>query len=252
MPNNHVGIAKSIEKGFSMKKHVFEYDWLRDSLFSSNIDNLGVEKNYYNRYVEKDILANGIEKKFSTFYYAFCSEKNSDGMVRLLLENKELFSTFFSFMFMRSKKSLEIVNKYSLTRKAFGDVSHSELLEFQCISSINCFDIIGKDYFLYPLINCSNHPFINNSIGFCFIYDKNSQPSCIIPMNSGLAVWASSIRPDSHNYYFIESQNDVGAININKSLCQTEIAYGNGFIFGRDKIVIEKYKKYIQILNSNT
>lgn len=247
MSNDHVGIPRFIQRGFADKNRVIKYDLIRDKQYSESIDTLGTEKEYYDDDVEKEILASGIENQFSLIYNSICNTKKPDEIKQILDSNTKLVENFFSFMFLRAKKSLELVNKESLTSKIFGDLSHSDLLRIQTRVKVNPLQIIGNTYYFYPLINFSNVLFINNSIGFGFMINKQKQISIILPFNTRVAILISNDNElkDSDSFYIAPDGTNKTDI-INKSISKMEKEYGNGFIFGFRKEEIEKYKNFIK------
>ena len=149
MSKDHVGIPRFIQQGFADKNHVFKYDLIRDKLYKESINTLGTEKEYYDDDVENEILASGIENQFSLIYNNICNTKNPDEIKQTLDTNTKLVENFFSFMFLRAKKSLELVNKESLTSKIFGDLSHSDLLRIQTKIKVNPLNHLGSTLTLW-------------------------------------------------------------------------------------------------------
>ena len=246
MANDHVGIPRFIEEGFANKKKVYKYDLIREKEYAESIDTLGTENNYYDEDVEKELLARRIENRFGLFYNNFCNATNLYEMRSMLNSNIKLVEKFFSFMFLRAKKILEIINKESITSKIFGNLDHSELLRIQTMINVNPLEIIGKEYYFFPLINRSDLLFINNSIGFGIIIDREGQKSIVIPLNNRIAIFISNdSKLNDYNYLYIEPERKEKADTINKSICTMEKEYGNGFIFGYSKELIIRYKDFI-------
>ena len=244
MSRDHVGIPKFIQKGFSNNDTVFVFN-KKKKFYTSSIANLGIENDYYDEDVESDLLANQIEYNFSVFYKDFCNIKDPIIMKNLLDKNIKLVEQFFSFMFMRTKKVFDLVKNESLTSKFFGDFTHSDLLRIQTILNINPLKIIGDNYNFYPVVNLSQIPFINNSIGFGFLTDTQSKNSIIIPLNIRIAILISCNRNFVRdNFYIITSNFDKKVDSINKCMIITEREFGNGFFFGNNKKVIEHYATY--------
>ena len=73
MSNDHVGVPKFIEKGFSHDNQVMVFNVPLGKEYICNVDNLGVQRNYYEKDIEKDLLATNLEYKFSLFYSTFLS-----------------------------------------------------------------------------------------------------------------------------------------------------------------------------------
>lgn len=249
MHHDHIGIPKFIERGFSNNGKVYCYDLHQDKVYGTNIDRLGTKNNYYEDDVEKKLLAEGVEKEFSNFYNDFCGTINTDALINILNANTELVTQFFSFMFTRAKKTLETVNKESITSQLFGDLSHSDLLRVQSIINTNPLGIIGDNYKFFPLINFSNEHFINNSLGFGIMINKDKEISIVILLNRRLGILVSNNQEfgDSELFY-IEPEGYKKAITINNCICKLEKNLGNGFIFGESKEIVEKYTEYIKKL----
>lgn len=246
MLHSHIGVPKFIERGFSLNEKAYVYDIIRNKDYIMPIDRLGTTNNYYENDVEKNILANGIEAEFSKFYNDFCNANNPQQMFKLLSINNHLVQQFFSFMFMRAKKTLVDVNDNSLSSKLFGNLNHSDLLRIQLELNTNPLKIVGDKYKMYPLVNLSNQLFINNSIGFALMVSSNNEYSFVIPLNIRVGILISGIIDTNVDLYYIEKNEDEKADRINKSICKLEKEYGNGFIFGSNKDDIIKYRQYIE------
>ena len=74
-----------------------------------------IENNYYYDDIEKEILASGIKTQFGLFYNNFYKTTNPNKMKAISDANIKLLEQFFSFMFLRAKKSLETINNESIT-----------------------------------------------------------------------------------------------------------------------------------------
>lgn len=167
-------------------------------------------------------------------------------MKSILDLNTKLVEQFFSFMFLRAKKSLETINNESITSAVFGNLEHSELLRIQTIIKVNPLQIIGEKYCFYPLVNLSDCSFINNSIGFAIMISKNKEISIIIPLNEKIAIFISNNSElRAYEFLYIESEGAEKVDEINTSISIMEKEYGNGFIFGSSKELIEKYKDFL-------
>lgn len=246
MAHNHIGIPKFIQKGFSDNGRVYVYDLIRDIEYKTSIDTLGTQNNYYDDVVEKEILSSGVETQFGSFYHDFCEAKNLEDMKSMLDTNTNLVERFFSFMFLRSKKSLESINSESITSKVFGFLSHSDLLKIQMCINVNPLKIIGDKYKFYPLVNHSKTEFINNSIGFGLMINKINERTFVIPLNTKVAILISNVvEIEKNDFLCIEPKDYEKADKINKSISKMEKEYGNGFIFGREKDLVCKYKDFI-------
>ena len=248
MSHSHIGVPRFIEKGFSTNQEkVYCYDLKREKDYYASIDRLGTKNNYYDKDVEESLLGANVEKEFGLFYKDFCDTSNASQLCNILRQNKQLVIEFFSFMFARAKKSLEIINNESLSSRLLGTLNHSDYLKIQSLIKVNAVEIIGKDYEFYPLINLCNKPFINNSLGFGFSAGNKKEMSIILPLNTKLAIFISGISElKNDDFLFIEKDGDVKVDSINKCICNLEIEYGNGFIFGNDETSIKEYISYIK------
>ncbi|MDY4592197.1 MAG: DUF4238 domain-containing protein [Eubacteriales bacterium] len=247
MSRDHIAIPKFIEEGFSKDGKTFVYDLIRDNEYIGSIKKLGTKNNYYDNDVEKDILGSKVELEFSIIYHNICNAKNVVEMKHIIDDNFQLIERFFSFMFLRSKKTLDTINKECISTKIIGDIDHSELLRIQANTHTNPLSVIGKEYHFYPLINLSNKLFINNSVGFGLMKNKNGEYSFIIPLNTELAIIITNIDIGKNNsHLFIEKEDENKVDRINKKICEMEKAYGNGFIFGIDECDITAYKEFIK------
>lgn len=164
----------------------------------------------------------------------------------ILDANTNLIEQFFSFMFLRAKKSLESINNESITSLVFGSLSHSDLLRIQMAINMNPLKIIGDKYKFYPLVNFSKIGFINNSIGFGLMINKANDKMFVIPLNTRVAILISKAEEiEENDCLYIEPEGYEKADRINKSISKMEKEYGNGFIFGKEKDLICKYKSFI-------
>lgn len=246
MSHNHVGIPRFIQNGFAYKNKVFVSDIVRNKIYQTSIDRLGTENNYYDEDVEK-VLASDIEANFSSFYNNFCNTDPSS-MKQILDSNVKLVERFLSFMYIRAKKTLSQINDESITAKAFGEISHSELLNIQSSININPLTIC-KDYSFYPLINYSKKFFINNSIGFGMMAINENKYSFIIPLNIHVSILISGNMPHSYiDYYTIQPDRDNQVDAINKCIVRMEKILGNGFFFGRDEETIKEYTEFFKTI----
>lgn len=170
-------------------------------------------------------------------------------MIKILNNNIKLVEQFFSFMFMRSITTLNEINDKSETSKLFGEIDHSELLRINSEINVNPFKIIGDEYSFYPLINFSNTHFINNSIGFGFLINKEKKISIFIPLNFKIGLLITNNQEiEKSEMTYIESNEDEKVHRMNKVICRTEKVIGNGFIFGDVKELVISYINFIKNL----
>ena len=247
MSHDHVGVPKFIENGFSNNGKVYCYNLLKDNWYPTSTDKLGTENNYYDEDVEKKLLADSIEYEFSRFYNVFCFTTDTNFMASFLNRNIKLVEQFFSFMVMRSKKTLEIVNDSSLSSELLGDLDHSGLVRLSLAIKPNPLTTIGAEYQFYPLINFSAKHFLNNSVGFCTIENNASMTAIFIPLTSRVGIYITN-DDNFHNsdYLFIKPDRNDKVDFINKKICKTEKEMGNGFIFGKNKELVPPYIDYIK------
>lgn len=249
MSHDHIGIPKFIEKGFSNDGKVYCYNLKKDKHYFDLINKLGTKNNYYDEDVEKNLLAQGVELQFSLFYNDFCKANDSETMIKILNNNIKLVEQFFSFMFMRSITTLNEINDKSETSKLFGEIDHSELLRINSEINVNPFKIIGDEYSFYPLINFSDTHFINNSIGFGFLINKEKKISIFIPLNFKIGLLITNNQEiEKSEMTYIESNEDEKVHRMNKVICRTEKVIGNGFIFGDVKELVISYINFIKNL----
>ena len=246
MSHDHVGVARFVENGFSIKEKTFCFNIHQQKLYQTSIDRLGVENNYYDIDVEKNLLAAGIEKQFWLFYKDFCGTRNPELMIGILKNNKELVTQYFSFMYFRSKKILEQANNEGISSKYLRKINHSEILRLQSIMQTNPLQMIGNSYDFYPVINFSRTLFINNSIGFGMKINKNKEVSIFIPLNIRVGILITNdLKIEEDEFYYIEPTNTDQANNINIWICNIEKYMGNGFIFGTPKELIASYINHL-------
>lgn len=251
MAHDHVGIPRFIERGFSINDRTYVYNIEKHKIYQTNVDRLGTRNDYYEEYVEKEILKK-FEDEFSTFYNEYTKITDSNSLVVLLNQNKSIVEKYMSFMYFRSKKVLDDINKYSRSSKIFGELSHSSLLEINSEININPISILGDEYKILPVKNDSKLNFINNSIGYSIIAFAKKHIIFFIPLNSKLGIAITSIDKYLENScLFIESSDDYTVNEINKATCRTEYEIGNGFIFGLDRQDVCQYKSFLDTAYKN-
>ena len=249
MSHDHIGVPRFIEKGFSKNCQVYVYDVIREKEYKMSIDRLGTKQNYYDKDVEENLLANGIENNFSQLYIDFCNANRVSKKKEILDQNLELVTQFFSFMYMRSKKTLNQVNNESITAKLFGEMRHSDLLRLQSLTKTNPLKIIDEKYILYPIVNNSETLFINNSIGFGMMINKEGKYSFVIPLNTHNAILITrDLDSLEFDGFLIETGENEKADSINKVIVRTEKVIGNGFFFGKEEKSIFKYIEYFHAI----
>ena len=104
MSNSHIGIPRFIQDGFANSGIAISYDTKLDRIRKSPIDKLGTAIDYYDEDVEKGLLANKVEAEFAKLYRDITSTTNLELIRFIVINNKELITQFFSFMYMRAKK----------------------------------------------------------------------------------------------------------------------------------------------------
>lgn len=249
MSHDHVGVPKFIENGFSNDGKVYCYNLKVDKSYYDSINKLGTKNNYYEDDVEKELLAQGVELQFSLFYNDFCGTTDPNQMSKILSSNINLVEQFFSFMFMRSIKTLDIINKNSLSSKLLGDLNHSELLRLHSKLQTNPFKMIGDNYRFYPLVNLTSIHLINNSVGFGLLINSNHEISFFIPLNIrvGILITNETTLKDS-DFTYIGPNGTNKTDLLNKRICYAEKVIGNGFIFGDNKELVASYIDFIKQL----
>ena len=245
MSNCHVGIPRFIQEGFATSGIVVSYDTKLDRIRKSPIEKLGTSVNYYDEDVEKDLLANQVEAEFSKFYRDITSTKNPDFILSIVLNNKELITQFFSFMYMRAIKMVDEVNKISLSSAIFGDIDHSELLRIQSHIMVNPLKMIGEDYNILPFLNFAKTKFINNSLGLGAMVLKTGKVVFFMPLNTRLGLIFCDKEYSGDSEFFYAEPNNVDDVNrLNEAMVQFEHGYGNGFLFGNNK---NDLKEFVEI-----
>lgn len=231
---DHVGIPKFIELGFAKNEQAFCFNFRNHQIYEINVKKLGVEKDYYTEDVEKDILANGIEKDFSEFYRKYIKTDVPFDKSNLIIANQKVIVNFFSFMFMRSKENKNFININSKASPLFGDLSHSELLKTNNELRIDCFKLLGDKYSLHPLINLSAMNFINNSVGWS-LCTREGEVSILVLLDTKNAILASAQHNNDFEPIYIFENQEKMVLETNKWTRLTERTAGNGFIFGKEK-----------------
>lgn len=237
MINSHVGIPRFMIDEFSIQNKVYTYNLNNYKGYSINSKKLGVESGYYDENVEKN-LANGIEHKFSEFFHNYNESMNTHNFLQAkmsLIECQDIVAEFCSYMFLRSKVALQLINRNELSRKVLGTMSHSKLLEFQSRLKMEVLKIVGDDYTCLPAVNLTETHFIDNSIGFGI-----NGKLIIIPFSIHNAVLVISKKQCGKNdFYYIVDKGQVNIINT--MMIATEKEFGNGFVFGLSEYDVMKY-----------
>ena len=145
---------------------------------------------------------------------------------------------------MRSKKSLEEINKNSLSVRVFGKVNHSGLLRIQAVLQVNPLDLIGKEYEILAFYNFSKTHLINNSIGFGAMMAKNGKLVFFMPLNSRVGIlFCERSFCGSSELFYADQTNETITKRLNEAIVQIEYGFGNGFLFGRNKKDLEESVK---------
>ena len=124
-------------------------------------------------------------------------------------------------------KTLNEINKESITAKIFGDISHSELLRINSLINVYPFKIIGESYSFYPLLNLSSINFINNSVGYSILINQNKKISFFIPLttNKGILI-TNNENLKNKEWTYIEKDALESIEHMNKTICRTEKVIG--------------------------
>lgn len=241
MSHDHVGIPKFIQKKFSKNNQVYCYDYIRKKEYYVSIDRLGVEKNYYEKNVEINILSNDIENRFAPFFDKYLKNDNSQNKLIMLLENEKLVIEFLIFMIYRSKKYLSKINGESIINNTITPLNHSELLRYLNDEKVKIIDN-NSDFRCFHIINKTNEPFINNSIGFAFFKTRTNEEVYYMPLNLTEGLFITNVSDIICNVDgFIESESNLIIESLNEKISIYEKNNGNGFIFGYDMKSVQKY-----------
>lgn len=187
MHHSHIGITRLVQSGFAINEQVYCYDTIRGKAYYCSITRLGTKNNYYDEDVE-NFLADTVETQFGLFYKDFCGTKDPERMCTILSKNTELVTQFFSFMYFRSIKTLELANGGSLVSIMCGDLDHSDFLRIQSMIKANPLQMLGDKYYFFPMINFSKTHFINNSLGFGAIIKNKRVESFFIPLSARIGI----------------------------------------------------------------
>ena len=245
MSNDHVGVPKKVMLNFSQKNHVYCYDFVRKKDYSSHVEALGVEHNYYDDDVEKGILANDVEGKFSPFAETFAinvSIENWDYINELVDQHKSIIARMFSFMYMRAKKTLEQMNEETIIGQAIGGFNHSELLRVIYNMEMDIIGMLGDKYDFCPIVVYGQQDeLINNSLGFTIMFLDTV--SIFMPICTKGGILITQSKKYKGKQLFLSDSLSVDKMN--KSLSTFEKAWGNGFVFGRRKEDVTKAVEHI-------
>ena len=251
MANHHIAIPRFIEEGFAVSGKVESYDFDPDRFRSSPTSKLGTAEDYYDQDVEKTLLANKVENEFSKLYKDITSTMNPIFIKCCLDNNKELVTQFFSFAFLRAKKSLQTINDNSLSSAVFGEMDHSELLRIQTYIQVNPLQLVGEKYEILPLFNFSKTKLIDNSIGIGIKILEQKKFLFFMPLNPRLGlIFCDESFSGGEEYFYIPPGDDRYARELNNMIVQFEHVYGNGFLFGQSKADLEEgIKLYKSLAN---
>lgn len=245
MPNDHVGIPRFLEEGFAANGYVACFNFKSNKMLRTKAENLGVENDYYDSRVERGLLSDNLEKRFADFYHLFLSS-DPRSFPQIIADNRELIMQFFRFMFFRSKKILDLVNKESESSKTLGNMSHSEFLIIESFCKASPTDMLGDGFDIVAAINESERFFINNSLGFS-IYSYDKKANFFIPLNNkiGLGLKRKDIDFSNKDFGYF---NGEGVSQMNWFALSTEMEIGNGFVFGEREEEIKEVLKLFGIL----
>ncbi len=238
---DHVGVAKFVMRGFSINNQVFCYNVLYSKSYKISVNKLGTINGYYDREVEQQLLANGIESGFASVYYQILGETNLERMCEITNENKITIQNYLSLMYSRSRVILKMVNDDRKFLEQFGVLTHSNLLVINKKLKNNFLRIIGEEYVIIPfkLLNC-HAKIVNNSIGFGISINKHNKISIYFPFNSELLLLFVGVsNKPAYAYRTISSDEESLVKMINEIMCFTEYFFGNGFIFGINQSTVQ-------------
>ena len=159
----------------------------------------------------------------------------------MLLENEKLVIELLIFMIYRSKKYLSKINGESIINNTITPLNHSELLRYLNDEKDKIIDN-NSDFRCFHIINKTNEPFINNSVGFAFFKTRTNEEVYYMPLNLTEGLFITNVSDIICNVDgFIESENNLIIESLNEKISIYERNNGNGFIFGYDMKSVQKY-----------
>lgn len=245
MSKDHVGTPRFIMEGFSVNNHAWCYNTINNKKYNCNISDLGVENNYYDEYVEKNILANDVESegaKFRQEFLGIIDKKDNywgNKLVAFTHNNKTIVTRMFSYMLFRAKKALEPINKESIPKVLLGEISHSDFLGFQAVMELNIPKEMHNNYNVSPLvILLDEQDFINNSIGFAILHTGQ----IFIPFDTKAGVVITPDETEENKIYQLTYPLNIE--DLNRSIVRYEKDNGNGFFFSKKESDLDKAIEY--------
>lgn len=229
---SHVGAPRFLISRFANKnKQVAVLDLSHQNKYYASPKNIGVEKGYYDQQSES-LLSETDETHFSELLLSLDKERKLNEKTNLLSKSTEIIETFVKFQFLRSKKSLEIINDNSPSVTLFGDYLHSDLLKISTRIPSNPISMIESPHQVL-ILEATGMNLVSSSLGLYFVPKKNGTSNCaidyiVIPISKSEAICIlhSLGQPYSH----IEATE--GQIKeLNKSCLNFERELGNGFLF---------------------
>lgn len=238
MSNDHVSIPRFIQRQFAAKGLVANYNIHQHKLCYKSIKTLGTIPNYYTKDVEAKILG-VIESDFANVVTELLQSKNSDDVVNIFNNKHSEILDFLNIQYFRSPASLKDVNNHSLSAAIYGPFSPSALIKIANKRNISILSLVGDDPKIYPVINRTQRPFINNSIGFGFIFEKNKNIAIFYPISPKFGIYLCNNKELDYPFYRID--DSIVLDKFNNFICDTEAGFGLGYIFTIDGINLLPY-----------
>ncbi len=229
---NHVGIPKFLISQFENKEGlIFVYDIERNKKYFARAKNIGTEVGYYDSETEK-LLSKDEETMFGSLisnlnnlkqYYKKTNELNNKYLV---------VEKFIKFQFFRSKKSLTIINKDSLSSIALGTLSSSDLIKIstELSNNTNLLSLIEKPLQMV-ILKTDLKRLITNSLGFYFTLKDGNVDKIIIPINPNEAIVIFHSSGEGFSHF---TTDDLAITQLNNYCYSFEKACGNGFLIAND------------------
>lgn len=233
-PKRHVAIPKCLLEQFSIKGHVWVYDFSLNKVFSSSCSTTGAETNYYE--IEAENLLSEYESRLASFISDITKLTKHNEITNYVNEHHDSIIEFFNYQFQRSKKILEQTNKQSAYAKSRGGISHSELIQIakQIGDRANVLQILGGKLFALHVV-CDENQFLStNSLGFYAITDNKKIRYFALPISKKLAIIIQANYDKNNSVSHYTLTNEINEY-FNKCCVRMEKELGNGLIIANSE-----------------
>ncbi len=235
----HVAIPKCLLEEFANEKgQVEEYNFKHpEKTFLISCKSAGVETDYYDE--DAELLLSKYESELAKFIHSAKLLKKHYEKTNFFNSERNVLINFFNYQFQRSKKNLKSVNDGSLSAKVFGFFSHSDLIRIasEIGDQANILTLLKGPLFAVHFI-CEDDFLITNSLGFYIVVENKIAKYLVMPLSNkdGIVIQSGFDSANPYSHYILNKQI---CDYFNKCCIETEVAFGNGLLFGNSKYELE-------------